>query len=711
MNTGETPYDLSLCPSPGKHRLRTFLALLTLAALCGPLLLSQPPLQARGRTWIVAPSGRSGAAGTLEDPLDLRTALSANGPVRAGDQVLLRGGRYMGAYTSTLVGSPSAPIIVRNFEGERATIDGYGAPPIQNVLTVRGADTWFWGLEIMTSDPRRTFDYAADLDDTRPTGVNIFGTRIRIINCVIHDALTGVGWWLESRDSEVYGTLIYNNGVLDTRRGEGHGMYIQNYPNAGTKRVRDVISWGNYATGMKAYGESSWVAGVHFEGVISFNNGYASLYGREIDKMENLFIGSTDNPASNNLVRDAFLYHRPGVLASNATLGYQNPNNVDLRVENLWAMGGSVALSIRNWQTLTVRGLRALATTSYNTQSDQSLAQVRNVGSRSWDGSQYWDDTVQRFPFVAPPTVNQWGTMNLSWTDWQRAGLDPNGQYTVGRPTGVWTALRPNQYEPGRAHIAVYNWNNAPSVTVDLRGAGLADGQAFVIQDAQNFYGPAVATGTYRTSSPTVSIPMTGRTAAAPVGDPHFDYVHTGPTFGAFVVLPAASASAPPPPPPSPAPSAEICGDGIDNDQDGQIDEGCAPPSSEVCGDGIDNDGDGQIDEGCAAPTPAPSDDTTAPAVATPTVSGTSYGGSYCGPITFQTTATDDVGVAQVQFLWNDSPIGAADSSAPYSVSLNTKTTSALSSSGYVSARASDAAGNTATSRRQFVRINNRKCN
>jgi hypothetical protein len=43
----------------------------------------------------------------------------------------------------------------------------------------------------------------------------------------------------------------------------------------------------------------------------------------------------------------------------------------------------------------------------------------------------------------------------------------------------------------------------------------------------------------------------------------------------------------------------EICGDGIDNDKDGQIDEGCLV---EICGDGIDNDGDGQIDEGCPPP-------------------------------------------------------------------------------------------------------------
>lgn len=73
-------------------------------------------------------------------------------------------------------------------------------------------------------------------------------------------------------------------------------------------------------------------------------------------------------------------------------------------------------------------------------------------------------------------------------------------------------------------------------------------------------------------------------------------------------------------PPPPPPPPTEICGDGIDNDNDGLIDENCTEicgdgidndldglvdencPTGEKCGDGIDNDGDGLIDEGCPVP-------------------------------------------------------------------------------------------------------------
>jgi hypothetical protein len=47
-------------------------------------------------------------------------------------------------------------------------------------------------------------------------------------------------------------------------------------------------------------------------------------------------------------------------------------------------------------------------------------------------------------------------------------------------------------------------------------------------------------------------------------------------------------------------PIGEVCGDEVDNDCDGEVDEGCESClMGELC-DGLDNDCDGQIDEGCA---------------------------------------------------------------------------------------------------------------
>jgi Putative metal-binding motif len=65
---------------------------------------------------------------------------------------------------------------------------------------------------------------------------------------------------------------------------------------------------------------------------------------------------------------------------------------------------------------------------------------------------------------------------------------------------------------------------------------------------------------------------------------------------------------------PQVGPEQEICGDGQDNDGNGQVDEYCnvtnipqdgnqspqVGPEQEICGDGQDNDGNGQVDENCS---------------------------------------------------------------------------------------------------------------
>ena len=91
-----------------------------------------------------------------------------------------------------------------------------------------------------------------------------------------------------------------------------------------------------------------------------------------------------------------------------------------------------------------------------------------------------------------------------------------------------------------------------------------------------------------------------------------------------------------------------------------------------------------------AAPPPP---DTTSPTVA---VTAPAAGASVGGTVNVTAAASDDVGVAGVQFLLDGGILGAEDTSAPYSVSWATTATANGAHATGRSAR--DAAGNTTTS-------------
>ncbi len=107
----------------------------------------------------------------------------------------------------------------------------------------------------------------------------------------------------------------------------------------------------------------------------------------------------------------------------------------------------------------------------------------------------------------------------------------------VARPTGINVFLRPNQYEPGRANVTIFNWDGKDAVDVDLSSV-LDEGDRFEIRNVQDFFGEPVVTGTY--AGGPVSVPMTGLTVAPPVGWPAPP--PTGPEFNAFVLITTESA-------------------------------------------------------------------------------------------------------------------------------------------------------------------------
>ena len=85
----------------------------------------------------------------------------------------------------------------------------------------------------------------------------------------------------------------------------------------------------------------------------------------------------------------------------------------------------------------------------------------------------------------------------VTFDEWRKAtGIDGETTFKLGYPTGTRVVVRPNRYEKGRANVAVYNWNEAEAVEIDLSKV-LAAGQSYKIVSAQNFFGEPVTAGTY----------------------------------------------------------------------------------------------------------------------------------------------------------------------------------------------------------------------
>ncbi|HET7766805.1 MAG TPA: Ig-like domain-containing protein [Burkholderiales bacterium] len=98
----------------------------------------------------------------------------------------------------------------------------------------------------------------------------------------------------------------------------------------------------------------------------------------------------------------------------------------------------------------------------------------------------------------------------------------------------------------------------------------------------------------------------------------------------------------------------------------------------------------------------APPPDTTPPTVS---ITAPANGATVKGTVTLTASATDNVGVVGVQFLGDGMALGAEDTTAPYSVSIDTTATS--NGSHILTAVARDAAGNRTTSAPVTVTVNN----
>jgi hypothetical protein len=476
------------------------------------------PLPTGGNQWFAAPNGTKTGDGSISKPWDLKTALAHPAVVKPGDTIWVRGGTYPGLYDSLLKGTISKPIIVRNYNGERATIDT-GNRTGGAALEVYGQDAWYWGLEIMSSNPNRKTGTTGSSGGARlglMDGVDTFGIRCKFINLIVHDTRQGYGFWEYGIDNEIYGNLIYYNGWAGGDRGHGHAIYSQN--RTGVKVIENNIQFKGYAMGLRAIGsELAAAKGYRFLKNISFESG--ALYG---NKWTNLAI-AVGSGAQDIQVDDTYTYHNTAVNDGSSWLGWTGSGRQkDVRAHRNYWVGGESVVNVEWWDKVEYTDNFHYNTTSFQVDLDVCCGQ--QTSTYTWRNNRYFG--VDRFRYE---------DRNYPFANWKSlTGLDAGSTFTTGRPTGTEVFVLPNKYEPGRAHIAVYNWGLQNTVAANVSSV-LQSGDRFEVRDAENYFGAPVLTGTYNGSA--INLPMNLTAIAQPSGAARVAPVHTGKEFNAFVLI------------------------------------------------------------------------------------------------------------------------------------------------------------------------------
>src|SRR5262245_18340090 len=275
-----------------------FLALLLISTLA--------VIEANANDFYVSPMASPNGRGKRKNPWDLQTALGQPGKVKPGDTIWLRGGTYTrssgsggaSVWTSSLTGTASNPIHVKQYPGERAILDGNSGTAQQSVLRITGNYCWYWDFEITNSHPVRTTTSGSSFppDMYRWNAIEPLGVGIKLIHLVVHDNGNGICPEQGGANVEVYGCISYNNGwfSIADNDGLGHGFYIQNDTGAVKKFINNIV-FNNYNLGFQAYGQGGAVSDIEFSRNIAFNSGSPqalAVGSRDDFRKANVYVGN-----------------------------------------------------------------------------------------------------------------------------------------------------------------------------------------------------------------------------------------------------------------------------------------------------------------------------------------------------------------------------------------------------------------------------------
>ena len=242
-----------------------------------------------GTTYYVATNGNDANPGTLESPFGtLNTAASK---LKAGDNLLIRGGIYYQTMYCGASGTPGLPITIAGFPGEMAIIDGVYTNPASSwgaLVSVNGSNTSVQQVTIRRSNwmglsLKGAYDQAIGVTSEANMENGILASETG------HDSLV--------QGCSVHENAKSNENFQNTRGGWSSGLSAARGANNCT--LRGNIVWGNWGEGVSTY-EASYTL---IESNTIYNNQlnlYLSDTTHSIARGNLIYSTPSNNPCANS---------------------------------------------------------------------------------------------------------------------------------------------------------------------------------------------------------------------------------------------------------------------------------------------------------------------------------------------------------------------------------------------------------------------------
>lgn len=442
-------------------------------------LVIYPPIS-RPVNWIVAPNGSPAGDGTLVNPMDWLTSMTAKSLIIGDDHIQARTGSYgltlAGTFTPTISGSASHSIIVERYPPDVDVPNRFPHIHYQtNFNNVEAQYVDFTDIDFGGNDPTRYTGYHGVGTGSVTVCVELHAPGVRLLNCCAHDmAASAIDLWESSSGAEIYMNCMYNTGWKDITNGlpAGHGTYTQH--DSGdplNHKIRNNIVWNTWNFGLQGFGSSNaQIQNYDVTGNTYFYCGVPGFSFADGQGSQDMLLGGLGSTVIKNMNVDSNITW--GVASSGISLGYTGQHNANCSSSNNYIV--------------------QLLTTPLNFQYFDAIASVGNtVVQLSLGGllvNPVWlaakgppSGTVDNNTYYSVPSsayfVENTDSGNFSYPTmaaWTAArGYDVHSSFTYGAPRGQHIMVKANTERPNianipRAHITVIDWDGGTEATADV---------------------------------------------------------------------------------------------------------------------------------------------------------------------------------------------------------------------------------------------------